>query len=133
VLNASRWTTRRRIGGEGMTESPGTAREAAEKNAQAVMAGNLAEIMGQLTPEALAQMMQLGSQGGMSPAQMPGITGYEIAAAGADAESETFHVTFHSPVGAATLSARWKQIMGQWKITEVGLVSAEAATGENAP
>ena len=110
-----------------MTDGPGTAREAAEKNAQAVMTGNLAEIMGQLTPEALAQMMQLGGQGGMSPAQMPSISGYDIAEAGADAQSETFHVTFHSPAGKATLSAKWKQLMGQWKIAEIGLVSAEPA------
>lgn len=114
-----------------MTDGPGTAREAAEQNAQAVMAGNLAGIMGQLTPEALGQMMQLGGQGGMSPAQMPSIEGYEIAEAGSDGESETFHVTFRSAVGTATLSARWKQVLGQWKITEIGLVSAEAAGEEN--
>jgi hypothetical protein len=114
-----------------MTDGPGTAREAAEKNAQAVMSGNLAEIMGQLTPEALAQMMQLGGQGGMSPAQMPSIEGYEIAEAGSDGDSETFYVTFRSAVGTATLSARWKQVLGQWKITEIGLVSAEAGNGRN--
>lgn len=113
-----------------MSEGPGTAREAAEQNARAVMAGNLAAIMGQLTPEALGQMMQLGSQGGMSPAQMPSIEGYEIEEAGSDGESETFHVTFRSAAGNATLSARWEQIMGQWKITAIGLVSAQSAAGD---
>jgi hypothetical protein len=112
-----------------MTQGPATAREAVENNAKAIMAGHLAVVMGQLTPEAMAQMLQLGGQGGMTPQQLPAISGYEIVEAGQDAESETFHVTFHSEAGTATLSTRWKQILGHWKIAELGLVSAEAAPG----
>ena len=112
-----------------MTQGPATAREAAENNAKAIMAGHLAVVMGQLTPEAMAQMLQLGSQGGMTPQQLPAISGYEIADAGTDSESQTFHVTFQSEAGTATLSTRWKQVLGQWKIAELGLVSAQAAPG----
>lgn len=110
---------------------PGTAREAAERNAEAVMTGNLAQLMGDITPEALTQLMQLGAAaGGMSPAAMPNIEGYEIAEIGPDGEAEVFHVTFRSAIGKATASMAWKQIMGQWKITAVGLVSVEPASGE---
>lgn len=105
---------------------PATAREAVERNAQAVMTGNLTQIMADITPEALTQMMQMGAQaGGLSPAQMPNIEGYEIAEKGTDGDAELFHVTFRSSMGTATLGTSWKQIMGQWKLAAVELVSAE--------
>ena len=108
--------------------APGSAREAAERNAQAVMTGNLAQLMGDLTPEALTQMLQLAAQsGGMSPAAMPNIQGYELTELPSGDEGELFHVTFTSPQGQATLAATWKQVMGQWKITAIGIVSAEQA------
>jgi hypothetical protein len=107
---------------------PGAAREAAERNAQAVVAGNLAQIMGDITPEALNQMMQMAAQsGGLSPAAMPNIQGYEITEMPSDGDGEVFHVTFTSASGTATLAATWRQVMGQWKITAVALVSAEPA------
>lgn len=113
-----------------MTE-PSPAREATERTANAVMSGNLAQVMADLTPEALGQMMTLGSAaGGLSPAQMPSIDGYEIEELGPEGDGEAFHITFRSPVGTATLKATWKQLMGQWKVTAVSLVSAEAAPSE---
>ncbi len=58
---------------------PTTAREAAERNAQAIMTGNLSQLMADITPDVLAQVMAMGAQaGGLSPAQMPNIQGYEI-------------------------------------------------------
>ena len=58
---------------------PTTAREAAERNAQAIMSGNLSQLMADITPEVLAQVMAMGAQaGGLSPAQMPNIEGYEL-------------------------------------------------------
>jgi len=109
-----------------MAADAGSAREATERTAQAVMTGNLAQIMADLTPEALGQMMQLGaSAGSLSPTSMPNITGYEIAEIGPEGDGEVFHIAFTSPAGKATLAATWKQIMGQWKIAAVSLVSAE--------
>ncbi len=108
--------------------APGTAREAAERNAQAVMDGNLALIMGDITPEALTQMMQMAAQaGGLSPAAMPNIEGYEISEMPPEDGGEVFHVQFRSAVGKATLSTTWKEFMGQWKIAAVSLVSADPA------
>ena len=117
-----------------MDPSPATAREAAELNAQAVVAGNFPHVMAHITPEALTQMLQLGaSAGNLSPAQMPSISGYEIADAGQteDGNGEVFHVTFTSPIGKATLEATWRQITGQWKITAIQLLSAEPAPASN--
>ena len=111
-----------------MTE-PGSAREAAERNAEAVMTGNLAQIMSDITPDALSQMMSMGAQGGVSPASMPNISGYELSDAGTDGDAHVFHVTFASSAGTATLATKWKQIMGQWKVTGIELVAAEPNGG----
>ena len=109
---------------------PGSACEAMERNAQAVMSGNLAQIMADITPEALAQMMQMGAAaGGMSPASMPNIQGYEVTELPPDGEAQVFQVRFSSSIGNATLSMSWKPIMGQWKITAVALVSVEPTDG----
>lgn len=117
-----------------MQPAPATAREAVERNAQAVVAGNFPQIMADITPEALAQMLQMGaSAGGLSPAQMPNISAYDIAEAGQteDGEGEVFQVTFTSPIGKATLEATWRQVTGAWKVTAIQLVSAEAAAAAN--
>jgi hypothetical protein len=112
-----------------MSSEPGTAREAAERNAQAVLAGNLSQLMADITPEALSQMMQMGAAaGGLAPSTMPNIQGYEIEEQGPDGDGEVFHVTFSSSIGTATVSMKWKRVMDQWKITDVGLISAEPVT-----
>jgi len=120
-----------------MTPDPGSAREAAERTAQAIMAGNLARVMNDITPAAFSQVMQLGqaqaTAGGapapspFAPGTMPSITGYEIEEIESSPESGLFHVTFTSPAGTATLAARWQLIMGLWKIADVGLIEANPA------
>ena len=105
---------------------PATAREAAERNAQAIMTGNLSQLMADITPDVMAQVMAMGAQaGGLSPAQMPNIESYDIEEMPPEGDAEIFQVTFHSNAGTATISASWKQVMGQWKITSVTLISAE--------
>lgn len=113
-----------------MATEPGSAREAAERNAEAIMTGNLSQVMADITPDALAQMMQLGAQaGGLSPAQMPNIESYDLTDAGEQDGGQVFHVTFRSAMGRATVATTWKQVMGQWKIAAVALVSVEPAAG----
>lgn len=111
-----------------MQPGPTTAREAAERTAQAVVSGNLAQLMSDITPEALTQMMQMSaSSGGFSLAQMPSLTGYEIAEAGQTEDGEVLQVTFKSSAGKATMETTWREVTGAWKITAVQLLSAEAA------
>jgi len=108
-----------------MSHPEGDPREAAERNAAAVVSGNLAQVMSDLTPDALGQLMQLGASGGMSPATMPGITGYELHDMGEQGDGHVFYATFTSPSGSATLAATWKAVMGQWKVASVSLVAAD--------
>jgi hypothetical protein len=111
-----------------------TARDAAERVAKAVKDGNIALLMGEITPEALMQMMQMqAAAGGVTPAQMPNIESYNIEEMGPDGDAEVFHLSFTSSIGNATLAASWKQILGKWKISAVSLVSAEAAPGAELP
>jgi len=111
-----------------------SAREAAERNAQAVMSGNLSQIMADITPEALTQMMQMASAaGGLSPASMPNIEGYAIEELPSEGDAYPFQVTFTAAVGKATLATTWKQVMGQWKITAISLVSTVPAAEPAAP
>ena len=96
------------------------------RNAEAVVAGNFAQIMADITPEALAQMMQMApTDGSFSLANMPGITGYELAFMGEEGDACLYHVTFESEPGRATLGVTWKSLMGQWKITAVSVVGVE--------
>lgn len=112
---------------------PGTAREAAERNAQAVVAGNLSRVLADITPEALTQMMQMGAAAGrLSPATMPNIEGYALAEAGASEEAEVFNVTFTSAIGKATVAETWKPVMGKWKLAGIAIVSVEPTPGEAA-
>jgi len=103
----------------------GALREAVERNARAVMEGNFAQLMADITPEALAQMMQMapGGASAASLAQLPSISGYQIEEKGAEGDAHSFEVTFESAAGSATLLATWKPVVGQWKITGVTVVS----------
>ncbi len=114
-----------------MTE---TVKEAAIRNADAIKAGNFIQIMADITPEAMAQMMQLGATAGaaagvnagtaaaagLSMTNLPTITGYELSDPIAELDgSETITATFTSPLGSLTIASTWKQVMGRWKIAAV--------------
>jgi hypothetical protein len=96
------------------------------------MSGNLAQVMLDLMPEALGQLMQVGAAmpgGGMGAT--PTIASYEIGEVEDDGEGELFRTTFTSDAGGrATLAVRWKLVLGQWKIAQITLVSMEAPPGE---
>ena len=100
--------------------------EIVERTAQAVMAGNFAQIMADITPEAIAQMMQMAPAGGGMPlTSMPSISGYTVEERDPAGDAQVYEVRFESPSGHAALATEWKQVVGQWKITGVQLVSWE--------
>lgn len=117
-----------------MTQPTETAREAAERNAQAVMNGDLTQVMADITPEAMAQMMQMGAEaqanGVPAPTAMPSMESYTVEPVDEDADSSVFHVTFVSSAGSATLATTWQPIAGQWKIAAVSLVSSDVDPGK---
>ncbi|GIW19170.1 hypothetical protein [Tepidiforma sp.] len=110
-----------------MTADPGEARAAAERTARAVMTGNLAQVMADLAPEAMAQLMQLASGAqGLSPAQLPGIDGFELEEQAAEEGEARFLVRFRSSAGTVAVATRWRPMLGQWKVVEIGLAGFEA-------
>lgn len=112
-----------------VTEEIATARDAAERNARAVMTGDLTRVMADITPEAMAKLMQMGAEaqaaGHPTPTTMPNIDSYEVVDDESDANGSTFHVTFVAPIGRATVKTRWEQLLGEWKLVDIALVSAE--------
>ena len=109
-----------------MAVEPGDLRTAVERTAEAVKSGNFAQLMSDITPEAIAQLMQLApAGGGPSLMSMPAISGYEISELGPEGDARWWQVAFISASGRATLAASWKQVLGQWKITGVRLVGIE--------
>lgn len=113
-----------------MTAPGGSPREAVERTARAVMTGNLAQVMADLAPEALAQLMQLASGAqGLSPAQLPSIDRYEVTEVAAGDAEAIYRVAFVSSMGSATIETTWRPMLGQWKVAAVSLVSAEVSPG----
>ncbi len=97
------------------------------------MSGDLSQVMADITPEAMAKLMQLGNSvqaGAPTPGSMPSIQSYSLEPVEEGDEHATFRVTFVSATGKATLEAQWQQLMGQWKVTDIGLISAEVTMGE---
>lgn len=114
-----------------MTEPTETTREAVERNAKALAAGQFAVVMADVTPQALAQLMQLAGQAGaMAPGAMPADATYRIEERGAVADGERFDVTFESAAGAVSLATTWSLILGRWKVAGIELLSAEIAGDE---
>lgn len=112
-----------------MSES---AREAAERNAQAVMAGNFMQLMADITPEALAGLMQMGAAAGagaFSITSMPAITGYTLGESTVLTDAELIPATFESALGTITMVVTWKQIMGAWKIAGLTVNNISPAAG----
>jgi hypothetical protein len=110
---------------------PAGLRQAVERNAEAVRTGNLAQLMADITPEALADMMR-AAPSGLSMAnfaQLPEVTGWSTEYRGREGDAEAFSVTFESAAGTATLLSRWRRVVGQWKVVGVQVVAAEAAEG----
>lgn len=112
----------------------GTAREAAERNAQALMAGNMMQLMMDITPEAMAALMQMGAAAGVNPGafsltSMPAITSYELGESTVLDGAELIPATFHSALGSLTIVATWKEIMGAWKIAAVTVNNIAPKTG----
>ncbi|GIW13314.1 MAG: hypothetical protein KatS3mg062_0753 [Tepidiforma sp.] len=113
-----------------MSAEPGDVRAAVERTARAVMTGNLAQVMADLAPEAMAQLMQIASGAqGISPGQLPSIEGFEVEEDGASAEEARFRVRFRSSAGTLTVATTWRPVMGQWKVAEIGLAGFEPAAG----
>ncbi|WP_322818164.1 hypothetical protein [Tepidiforma sp.] len=113
-----------------MSGDPGEVRAAVERTARAVMTGNLAQVMADLAPEAMGQLMQLASGAqGLSPSQLPAIDGFEVEEDAVSEAEARFRVRFRSSAGNVVVATTWRPILGQWKVAEIGLAGFEPAEG----
>jgi hypothetical protein len=98
---------------------PETADEAMRRACELIMAGDFFSAMADLTPEAMADAMNLGM--GMTGLPLP--EGYELEAPEQVGEDTRYHVTFKSGERRMRAFANWRQIDGAWKIAAIGIES----------
>jgi hypothetical protein len=109
-----------------VAEEPRELREAVERNAEAVRTGNFVQLMADITPEALAKLMQMAPQGGgPSIASLPAITGYELEFLEPEGDTQRYRARFTSAAGSASFTTSWQQVLGQWKIVDFADVVLE--------
>ncbi|MBI5288138.1 MAG: hypothetical protein HY873_04110 [Chloroflexi bacterium] len=89
--------------------------EAVKKNCQAVVAGDLANIMGDLTADALGNLLANARSG---PGTMPAITGFSIDRHEETGGDHTFTVKFAGEHDFTTV-ATWRDVSGAWKIADL--------------
>jgi hypothetical protein len=95
-----------------------TAEEAAHRHAKAAVAGNLTQLMADLTPDALAGLMAQGGAGGGF--QQP--AGYELKLHAQEGDDYVFDIIYTGPAGNITLRDRLRKIGDEWKIVEANIV-----------
>ena len=117
-----------------------TVEEAVTRNCQALLAGNIAQIFTDMTPEAMAKMASAGGGAAMS-AGLPQLTSYDIVGRAQDGDDHLYDVQFRGQVNFG-VRARWREIDGQWKLADfdgyeldAGAPSGVSETGDqsNAP
>jgi hypothetical protein len=92
--------------------------EAAQRNCQALLAGNIAQIFTDMTPESMAKIAQLGGGQAMAMGQaMPKLTSYDIIERRQDGDDHIYDVQFHGDVNFG-VRARWREVGGFWKIVD---------------
>lgn len=86
--------------------------EAVKQNCQALLIGDLMRVMNDLTPEAMARVMQ-DSAGNMGA--MPVLRSFDIQSHDQQGDDHLFKIKFAGDQDF-TAVATWRDIGGQWKI-----------------
>lgn len=89
------------------------AREFMQGHADKAVAGKIGEVMGDLTPEAMAALPALMA-GGPNPA-----TSNNVAEVRADGDDHVFDVTYSNDSATVTMRETVRQIDGTWKIVKL--------------
>ena len=93
--------------------------DAVKANCQAVLAGDLMRIMGDLTPEAMSKLMaNAGGGGGMGA--MPALKSFDIESHEQNGEDHVFKVKFSGDQDFKAI-ATWRDVGGQWKIADLAM------------
>ena len=89
--------------------------DAVKRNCEALIAGNIAQIFADMTPQAMAKLsQQAGAQMG---GPMPKLTGYEIVGREQDGDEHVYDVRFEGDVDFGVKS-RWREMDNQWKLID---------------
>ena len=91
--------------------------EAVRRNCQALVAGDLAAVLNDLTPEAVAQAV--AGSGGAT--MMPAVIGYEIVSRQEASGEHRFRISFKGSDHDFEAGITWREVDGAWKITAVDL------------
>ncbi len=90
-----------------------SAEEAAHAHAQAAVSGDYAVVVRDLTPEALAQLMQAGSNNWNQ------LSSYELTLRGSEDEDFIFDITYQTEGGLLALTYRFRNIDNGWKVVQI--------------
>src|SRR5262245_37419051 len=94
--------------------------EAVEEYMQAIKGMDIGKLMATLTPEALSKAMaQMGS--GPPPGSVDSITAERASEENGE---YVYNLNVAGSAGSAVMMTRWKEIDGQWKVTDLGQVGA---------
>ena len=92
-----------------------TVEEAVTRNCEALIAGNIAQIFTDMTPEAMAKLSQSAAATAGGP--MPKLTRYEIVGREQEGDDHVYDVRFAGDVHFG-VRGRWREIDNQWKLVD---------------
>jgi hypothetical protein len=95
--------------------------DAVKANCQAVLTGDMMRVMQDLTPEALGKLMSNMSAGAGQMGPPP--KSFEILSHDQSGDDHIFKVKFEGDQ-AATATATWRDVGGQWKIADLAMEAA---------
>jgi len=96
-----------------------TAEDAMRRACDLILKGDFFSAMADLTPEVMADAMNLGA--GMTGIPLP--DSYELSAPESVGEDTRYRVVFKAGTREMRAFAHWRQFDGAWKITAIGIES----------
>jgi len=93
--------------------------EIVHRHAKAIVSMDIAQIMNDLEPEAMAKLQQ--QAGGGVAIQ---INDYEVLGSSQDGDDHLYDVKYIGPQ-SFTVRARWSRVGSEWKIIDADIVSRE--------
>jgi hypothetical protein len=93
-------------------EAAMNARETAERHGGYVLAGNMAAVGGDFTPEAMQAFMQLG----IRPPR--GTNKYEIVGESQDGDQTVYDIKYSNDAESLTIRSTWGKVGEEWKIVK---------------
>ena len=91
--------------------------DAVKQNCQALLTGDLMRVMGDLTPEALGELM---ANAGSNMGAMPALKAFEIQTHEEKGSDHVFKIKFSGDQDFTAI-ATWRDVGGAWKIAALAM------------